>query len=87
MYTSVILNMYYVYILFSEKLNKYYVGYTSNIKDRVYKHNNKHHGFSNAANDWILKYSEEYKSKFEAMHREKEIKKWKSRIKIEKLIH
>ncbi len=78
--------MYYVYILFSEKLDKYYVGYTSNIQDRLYKHNNKHHGFSNAANDWILKYSEVYNSKSEAMHREKEIKKWKSRIKIEKLI-
>ncbi len=79
--------MYYVYILFSDKLNKYYVGYTSNIKDRLYKHNNKHHGFSNSANDWILKYSEEYQSKSDAMKREKEIKKWRSRIKIEKLIN
>lgn len=79
--------MFYLYILFSEKLNKYYVGYTANIQDRLYKHNNKHHGFSNSVNDWILKYSEEYQSKSEAMKREKEIKKWKSRVKIEKLIH
>lgn len=79
--------MYYIYILFSEKLNKYYVGYTANIQDRLYKHNNKHLGFSNAAKDWILKYSEKYQTKSDAMKREKEIKKWKSRIKIEKLIN
>lgn len=74
--------MYYIYILFSEKLNKYYVGCSSNIQDRLYKHNNKHHRFSNSANDWVLKYSEEYQYKSEAMKREKEIKKLKSRIKI-----
>lgn len=31
--------MYYVYILFSKKDQKTYVGYTSNIKNRFKKHN------------------------------------------------
>ena len=78
--------MHYVYILFSEKLDRYYVGMTSDIKDRIYKHNNIHHGFTNAAQDWVLVYTEEYHEKAEAQKRERTIKKWKSRRLIEKLI-
>ena len=32
--------MYYVYVLKSEKDNKFYTGFTKNIKDRIQKHNN-----------------------------------------------
>ena len=78
---------YKVYILYSELINKYYVGYTSDeILERIRKHNSNHDGFTGSKNDWVLKYLETFETKAEAMHREKEIKRWKSRIKIEKLI-
>ena len=45
-----------------------------------------HGGFTSRAKDWVLKYSERYDTKAEAYRRERQIKKWKSRIAIEKLI-
>jgi putative endonuclease len=78
--------MFHVYILFSSTLNKYYVGYTGdNLLGRIRKHNSNHKGFTGGIGDWLLKYSEEYSTKEEALKREKEIKRWKSRKLIENL--
>lgn len=79
--------MFYIYILYSSNIDKYYIGFTEDLNDRIYKHNNKHRGFTASANDWELKYSEEFNTKQEAIKREKEIKNWKSRVMIEKLIN
>lgn len=79
--------MFYVYILYSKNIDKYYIGFTEDLNARIYKHNNKHRGFTASSNDWELKHSEEYNSKQEAINREKEIKNWKSRKMIEKLIN
>ena len=74
------LSMCLTYILFSKKLNKYYVGYTCDTIDkRITKHNSNHKGFTGGLGDWILKYYEEFETKKEAMDREQEIKKKKSR--------
>jgi putative endonuclease len=78
--------MYFLYILFSPKLNKYYIGFTTDIQDRIRKHNSNHKGFTGGIGDWQLAYSEEFDNKTEAMKREIQIKKWKSRKLIEKLI-
>ena len=79
--------MYSVYILFSLLKNKYYVGYTGDeLSERIRKHNSNHSGFTGKTLDWELKFKEIYFSKAAAMKREKQIKKWKSRILIEKLI-
>jgi putative endonuclease len=45
-----------------------------------------HKGFTSKAKDWTIVYSEEFPTKSGAYFREKEIKSWKSKIKIEKLI-
>ncbi len=75
-----------VYILFSVSLNKYYIGYTSGpIDDRVRKHLTAHSGFTSHAKDWILKYQENFIDKLSALKREKEIKSWKKRKRIEAL--
>lgn len=76
---------FYVYILFSEALNKYYIGSTQNISIRLEKHLQSHKGFTSKAKDWVLVYSEEFKTRTEAIRRERQIKKWRSRIMIEKL--
>jgi putative endonuclease len=79
--------MYIVYILFSHSSNRYYVGFSGDdIHQRIRRHNTHHKGFTGKANDWTLVYSETFNQKQEAMNREKEIKCWKSRKMIEKLI-
>jgi len=49
---------YFTYILYSEKLDKYYVGYTKEISQRLEQHLWKHKGFTGKADDWIVKYVE-----------------------------
>ena len=75
-----------VYILFSVLKNKYYIGFTSDLKERLIRHNQKSKGFTGSVNDWKVVYTENYNTKEEATKREIQIKSWKSRIKIEKLI-
>ena len=79
--------MHYAYILFSKSKNKYYIGSTSNLEERLNKHNSNHKGFTGNTNDWEVVYSEKFESTQEARLRESQIKKWKSRVMIEKLIN
>ncbi|WP_299288653.1 GIY-YIG nuclease family protein, partial [uncultured Mucilaginibacter sp.] len=78
--------MFYCYILFSPSLNKYYIGSTGDVEGRVRRHNANHKGFTGHACDWVLAYQEEFNTKSEALKRERQIKSWKSRKMIEKLI-
>jgi len=79
--------MFYTYILFSVSLNKYYIGHTGDdLVERLRKHNSDHKGFTGGIGDWKIKYFETFAVKDEAYKREREIKKWKSRKLIEKLI-
>ena len=78
--------MYHTYILFSIIKNKYYIGSTSNLEERIKKHNSNHKGFTGGVGDWQVVYQENYKSKSEATQREMQIKKWKSRKMINSLV-
>jgi putative endonuclease len=76
-----------IYILFSPIKNKYYVGYTvDELVERIRRHNSNHKGFTGKIGDWELVYYEVFDSKETAIKREAEIKKWKSRKLIERLI-
>jgi putative endonuclease len=76
-----------VYILFSNTINKYYVGFTADdMQERLRKHNSNHKGFTGRKADWVVVYKELFSTKAAALKREKEIKKWKSRKMIEQLI-
>ncbi|WP_299555725.1 GIY-YIG nuclease family protein [Seonamhaeicola sp.] len=77
---------FYIYILFSEELDKYYVGSTNNISGRIERHLLSKKGFTSKAKDWELKYFEVFETRSDALSRERQIKKWKSRRMIEKLI-
>ena len=77
---------YYFYILYSSNLDKYYFGHTSNLDERLKKHNTNHKGFTGKADDWNVVYTETYPTKELAYAREREIKKWKSRVRIKELI-
>jgi len=74
------------YIIYSLSLNRFYIGYTSDIESRLIRHNQNGKGFTGKVNDWKLVYVEIFKTKTEALAREREIKRWKSRKKIEILI-
>ena len=79
--------MHYAYILFSKSKNKYYIGSTSNLEERLNRHNSNHKGFTGGIGDWKIIYSEKFENYNLALKREKQIKKWKSRVMIEKLIN
>jgi len=78
--------MFYIYIIYSEKVDKYYVGQTENIEERMMSHNSGISKCTSISNDWKLMYSELFDKRDEAIRREKEIKKKKSRKYIEWLI-
>jgi putative endonuclease len=78
--------MYFTYILHSIHLNKFYIGSTSKLEDRLQKHLFNHKGFTAKAKDWQLVYFEQFYSKDDALFRERQIKNWKSSKKIRELI-
>ncbi|NOX18066.1 MAG: GIY-YIG nuclease family protein [Chlorobi bacterium] len=78
--------MFYVYILYSENIDKFYVGYTSDLTKRIARHNSGWGKFSSRGAPWKIVYFEKYNSKSDAIKRENEIKKKKSRKYIEALI-
>ncbi len=79
--------MYKTYIIYSPTLDKYYIGSTGDeLEVRLGKHNSNHKGFTGGKGDWIVKYSESFQDKTMAQKREREIKNWKSRKMVEKLI-
>jgi putative endonuclease len=79
--------MFTTYILYSEFLNKYYIGYTGDdVRVRLTKHLANHKGFTAKAKDWIIVYTETFPTKANAMKRERQIKGWKSSGRIKELI-
>ena len=76
----------YTYILYSQKLNKYYVGACTNMQRRLYEHNIGHSTFTKTGMPWELKYTKEFALLPEAKQFELKIKKMKSRKYIEQLI-
>ena len=78
--------MYYFYIIFSKNLNRYYIGHSKDPLKRLTKHNTNHKGWTGKTNDWEIIYTEEFKTKSNAYARERQVKRWKSRKAIERLI-
>jgi len=58
------------YILFSAKLNKYYVGSTTDIERRLLEHNRGKEKFTKTGIPWLLVYKETLDSLPEARKRE-----------------
>lgn len=65
---------YYVYLLQSKKTNKFYVGYTSNLKKRLAQHNNGENQSTKSGRPYELVYFEGFKHKKDALIREKKLK-------------
>ncbi len=78
--------MYTVYIIYSERIDKYYIGFSSNVQERLRKHNRNSKGFSSSDRPWIIVYLDVFDNKKDAMAREKQLKRWKNRERLERLI-
>ena len=78
--------MFHTYILLSERTNKFYIGSTVNIDNRLERHNCGRSKATKAGIPWVLVYSESFSTRSEAIRRELELKGWKSHQRISNLI-
>ena len=77
----------YFYILYSTIRDRFYTGHSCDtLEKRIRKHNANHKGYTGRVNDWRLAYQEEFPNKEQAYARERQVKGWKSRKRIEALI-
>ena len=60
----------YTYILFSAKLNKYYVGACIDLERRLHEHNIGHSKYTSTGIPWVLKHKEVFETLLEAKRRE-----------------
>jgi putative endonuclease len=65
---------YFVYILFSRRLGKHYIGQTSDLNARLDRHNGGRNPFTKKGLPWELVYFQKCESRAEAMRLEKQIK-------------
>ncbi|PDH19576.1 MAG: excinuclease ABC subunit C [Pelagibacterales bacterium MED-G42] len=69
--------IYYVYLIktINSRLNKTYVGYTNNLRNRLDKHNSNKGARSTKGFKWALIYKKKFISKSKAMSYEYKLKK------------
>ena len=78
--------MFFVYILQSLKTNRFYIGCTNDLDNRLVRHNRGVVKSTKGGVPWKVLYTEEYASLSKARRREVEIKKFKGGIKFQKLL-
>ncbi len=77
---------YYLYILYSKKLDRYYTGVSRNPSQRLISHNEYPKGWTKHGVPWELVFMKAFVSKTEAQYWERFIKRQKKRSLIEKII-
>lgn len=76
--------MYYVYILASQRNGTLYIGVTDNLVRRAWEHKNDLvKGFTEKYNVHLLVYYEQHQDIEQAILREKQLKKWKRKWKLD----
>ena len=74
------MDQYFTYVLYSEKHNKIYVGFTKDLTNRFNSHNYlAQKGWTVRFRPWDILFYETYSTKSEAMKREKELKSSRGR--------
>ena len=76
------MNRFTVYILFSERTNRFYIGQTQNLEKRLLSHNSGYNRSTKAGIPWIIFAYIHLTSRSEAMITERKIKNLKSRNRI-----
>ncbi len=78
--------VYFLYILQSESTGRFYIGQTQDVSERLAYHNANYSKSLKNRGPWKLAYTEEYATRAEAMRREHQIKSWKDRAMIDRLV-
>ena len=78
------MKQYYVYILASKRNGTLYIGVTSDLIKRIYEHRNKLvPGFTSRYNVGMLVHFEAFNDIESAISREKQLKKWERKWKLD----
>ncbi len=75
-----------LYILESQVTKKYYIGSTIDLARRMRDHVRGNTRTTRIHTPWILVYTETFETLREARAREKQLKKWKSHVRVRALI-
>ena len=78
--------MFYVYVLKSQMDGRFYIGSTQDVRERLRRHNEGRVKSTRPYRPYLLVYTEEFKSRGEAVLREKELKRRKSHQSINNLM-
>ncbi len=75
--------MFTVYILYSEKFDRYYIGQTNDIEKRIIRHNSGNVISTKHYRPWKIVYTKEFTTRAEAMKEETRLKAFKNRVYLE----
>lgn len=75
---------YYVYLLQSKQDHSWYIGFTTNIEQRLQDHNIGKNISTKSKAPWVLIYYEAYRDKLDALGREKFLKGGSGRTYLKK---
>ncbi len=75
-----------VYILYSKEFDRYYIGQTNNIENRIKRHNSGYVRSTKSNRPWSIVFQAKMKDRSTTMQLESKLKSHKSRDKIEELI-
>ena len=80
---------FFVYSIYNQESDKFYIGQTKDLNNRLKLHNNKTFKGYTARFDgkWSLIYNEELKSRAEALTREKQLKSYRGREFVKTIIY
>ena len=78
--------MFYLYILNNPETDRFYIGSTNNLKNRLQQHISGKTRTTKVLKTFNLVYFEEYKTSIEARDREKKLKSYKSKKYLKWLI-
>jgi len=78
--------MFFIYVLWSDKLKKRYIGCTDNLDKRLKEHNRGCNKFTKGGIPWVFIYQEEFINKKEALKREKYVKSGVGRSWLDKIL-
>jgi putative endonuclease len=65
---------FYVYILYTEKFDKFYIGQTDDVTNRLHRHNSGYEKATKPYIPWVMVWYTEKPSRAEAMQLEKKLK-------------
>jgi putative endonuclease len=79
--------MFYVYVLYSEKAKRRYVGMSGDPEKRLVQHNGGYTKSTKAYRPWTKVYTESFETVLEAVKREKYLKSGVGREFLDKILH